>query len=81
MLFAIRNNPLTKASEYLKSRGIDADSLPQGSYWYDSLSNATVFTDTNNQLINRRIINPEEGKPKAKNNGTLNESIYSYNFV
>ncbi|MBS2101275.1 CHC2 zinc finger domain-containing protein, partial [Carboxylicivirga linearis] len=80
MLFAIRNNPITKASEYLKSRGIDAESLPQGSYWYDSLSNAIVFTDTNNQLINRRMINPEKGKPKAKNNGTLNESIYDKMF-
>ncbi len=80
MLFAIRNNPLTKASEYLQSRGIDAESLPQGSYWYDSLSNAIVFTDTNDKLINRRMINPEKGKSKARNNGTLNESIYDKMF-
>lgn len=76
MLYAIKSNPIEKAGNYLISRGIEAKSLPQRSYWYDSHSNAIVFTDTNNQLINRRMISPEKGDPKAKNYGTLNESIY-----
>lgn len=80
MLYAIKSNPLDKASAYLKSRSIDAKSLPQGSYWYDSHSNAIVFIDANNKLINRRMINPVKGKPKAKNHGTLNESIYDKMF-
>lgn len=80
MLYAIKSNPIKKASDYLNSRGIDAESLPHGSYWYDSHSDAIVFTDSDNRLINRRMINPEKGKPKAKNNGTLNESIYDKVF-
>ncbi len=77
MLFAIKNNPKETATDYLKSRGISfIDALPDDSYWYDSHADAIVFTDANNQLINRRMINPEKGKPKAKNNGTLNGSIY-----
>jgi len=80
MLYAIKSNPIEKASAYLKSRGIDAESLPQGSYWYDSHSNAIVFIDANNLLVNRRMIAADKGKPKAKNNGTLNESIYDKMF-
>lgn len=80
MLYAIKSNPIKKASAYLKSRGIDAESLPQGSYWYDSHSNAIVFIDANNLLVNRRMIAADKGKPKAKNNGTLNESIYDKMF-
>ena len=79
-LFAIKNNPTQKASDYLTSRGIDTKLLPKKSFWYDSLLNAIVFIDAKSQLINRRIINPKQGEPKAKNNGTLNESIYDSLF-
>ena len=80
MLYAIKTNPIKKASDYLKSREIDTESLPHGSYWYDSHSDAIVFTDSDNRLINRRMIKPEQGKPKAKNQGLLNESIYNKLF-
>ncbi len=79
-LFAIKNNPIDKASAYLHTRSIDTQLLPTESYMYDSHANAIVFVDANNQLINRRMIQAEQGKPKAKNQGLLNESIYDKLF-
>ena len=79
-IFAITNNPIHKATAYLKTRGIDTELLPLESYWYDTHANAIVFMDAQNQLINRRMLQPEQGKPKAKNQGLLNESIYDKLF-
>jgi hypothetical protein len=79
-LFAIKNNPIDKASTYIKARGINTKLLPSESYLYDSHANAIVFVDAKNQLINRRMIQPQQGKPKAKNQGLLNESIYDKLF-
>lgn len=75
-VFAIKNNPIHKATEYLTNRGIDVNKLPKESYWYDTHVNAVVFIDSLKQLLNRRMIAPVNGSPKAKNQGTLNGSIY-----
>ncbi len=80
MIFAIKNNPVEKATSYLQSRKIDTNLLPDGSYFYDKLQNSVVFLDSAQKLINRRIITPTPSTPKAKNIGTLNGSIYDALF-
>lgn len=78
--FAIKNNPKQNATEYLQSRDINTSLLPNDSYYYDSHTNAVVFIDAEHKLINRRMINPAMGYPKAKNQGSLNDSIYDKVF-
>ena len=75
-ILAIKNNPIDKATEYLKQRKINTSQLPKGSYWYDSVYDAVVFLDSEEKLINRRIIHPKNGNPKANNLGKVTESIY-----
>jgi hypothetical protein len=75
-VYAIKNNSRSKATLYLQSRNIDTTALPSTSYYYDSHSNAVVFLDSRQKLINRRMIIPASNMPKAKNTGSLNGSIY-----
>lgn len=79
-IYAITNNPIQTATEYLSKRNINTKALPKGSYYYDSLSKSVVFFDSESKLINRRIINPVNGSPKAKNQGKLTGSIYDKLF-
>lgn len=64
-IYAIRLNDKSKAIEYLKSRKIQVEKLNKTSFYYDSFTNAVIFIDTNEKLINKRFINPKVGKPKA----------------
>jgi hypothetical protein len=75
-IYAIKNNSRSKATLYLQSRNIDTLALPKTSYYYDSHSDAVVFLDSRQKLINRRMINPASNMPKAKNTGSLNGSIF-----
>lgn len=79
-LYAIKSNNNLKAQQYLESRHINTRILPKNSYYYDSLLNAVVFLDSEQRLINRRLITPEDGKPKALNKGVLNGSLYTKLF-
>ena len=65
-LNAICNNPKDKATKYLRSRGIDTDSLPDEAYCYDKFKNAVVFADSERVVLNRRLINPTQGESKAR---------------
>lgn len=74
-IYAIRNNNIHNATEYLKQRNINTDLLTKHSYYYDSLENSVVFIDSENKLINKRFINPDS-KPKAKNvNGSIIQNV------
>ena len=65
-IYAIKKNPKIPARNYLRdARKLDPAKLPPNSYYYDTYSEAVVFIDSRNQLINKRFINPEQGKPKA----------------
>jgi 5S rRNA maturation endonuclease (ribonuclease M5) len=76
-LYAIKNNPIGKAAEYLQSRSIDVSSLPKRSFYYDSLENAVVFFDSQNKLINKRLIAPISGtKAKFATGSQINNSLY-----
>ena len=79
-IYAIVHNPIQKATEYLEQRKINTRLLPDESYWYDTLPDAVVFMDSERKLINRRIIRPVNGSPKAKNQGRLINSIYDRSF-
>ncbi len=79
-IYAISQNPVEKAKEYLAQRKINDKLLPIGSYMYDSIHDAVAFVDSDKKLINRRMIRVAKGSPKAKNQGTLNGSIYDKLF-
>lgn len=64
-VYAIKQNDKSKAEDYLKSRMIDTSKLNGSTYYYDSYTNAVVFFDTSEKLINKRFIKPEENKAKA----------------
>lgn len=64
-IYAITKNSIQKATEYLQSRKIETEKLPQNSYLYDSYSNSIVFIDTEAKLINKRLFEPEKDKPKV----------------
>jgi len=63
---AIRNNPKEKASTFLNSRKINVDDLPNNAYYYDSFQNAVVFIDSEQNVLNRRLIEPLNGETKAR---------------
>ena len=65
-IFAIQKNDITKATIYLKNRGILVDQLPKNSYYYDSYEDAVVVFDSKRVLANKRLINPPS-KQKARN--------------
>lgn len=80
-IYAIRQNPKDKADEYLKSRAIEINHLPENSYFYDSIENAVVFIDNQEKLINKRFIN-QDGKLKARfvKGSTIKNAIYDKLF-
>ncbi len=82
-IYAISQNPIRLATEYLQSRNIDIKMLPVSSYHYDKLSNSVVFIDTENKLINKRIIKPEQGKPKVKQakGSILTNALYDKTYI
>ncbi|WP_010664403.1 CHC2 zinc finger domain-containing protein [Marinilabilia salmonicolor] len=85
-LYAIKNNSKTEAVSYLEhERSINANILPKGCFYYDSIRKAIVFPSHNEQLLNLRFLNPERGKSKAINltNGPLvrkKDCLYSACF-
>jgi len=79
-VFAIKENPLQKATRYLVSRKIKTKSLPKGSYYYDSWHKAVAFFDSEEKFINRRIIEPVNGSPKSWNKNGLKNCIYDKQF-
>jgi hypothetical protein len=75
-IYAIERNSKQKARQYLKDRSINVEGLPPGSFFYDSYYGAVAFVDSEKKLINRRLINPEKGKPKSINTGPVQGAIY-----
>jgi len=78
-IFSIKKNSIEKATDYLKSRSIETEKLPKESYFYDAYSNAIVFVDANQTLVNKRFIAPEQGKPKViqAKGSILGNSLYT----
>ncbi|MDA3952161.1 MAG: CHC2 zinc finger domain-containing protein [Bacteroidales bacterium] len=79
-VYAIKCNNIQKATNYLEQRHINTTVLPKHAYYYDSLQHAVIFFDSDEKLINKRLIEHENRNPKALNKGQLNESIYSALF-
>lgn len=83
MVYAIKNNEISKASEYLVSRKIEIDKISKGSYYYDSKENAVVFIDSLEKLINKRFISPGEKNITHKNasGSKILNAIYDKTFL
>lgn len=83
MVYAIKNNEISKASSYLVSRKIEVDKISKGSYYYDSKDNAIVFIDSLEKLINKRFISPGEKNISHKNasGSTILNAIYDKTFL
>ncbi len=65
-IYAIKQNSKIEATNYLKlKRSINCDELPNDAYYYDKYTNAVIFFDAKNQLINKRFIEPAQDKPKS----------------
>jgi len=81
-IYAIKRNGTQPATDYLKSRNIDTDKLPAESYFYDTYLKAVVFIDTDKQLINKRLIEPEPDKPKSvfAKNSSLKNALYAKTY-
>ncbi|PZX19999.1 Toprim domain-containing protein [Breznakibacter xylanolyticus] len=77
-VFAIQNNSKQLASQYLVSRGILVNELPEGAYYQsnneDKTVNRIVFIDSEKQLINSRKLTIEKGQ--YYNDGKLNNALY-----
>jgi hypothetical protein len=79
--FAIKNNALEPAKEYLRNRGINIDLLPPGSYYFDSIEKAVVFVDSDKILINKRLFEPKNGqKSKFVKGSTIKNALYDCIF-
>lgn len=78
-IYAIKQNDKTAALKYLESRSIDIQKLNEKSFYYDSYTNAVVFFDTEEKVINKRFIKPEPDKPKAINDkgSCTKDAIYT----
>jgi hypothetical protein len=81
-IYAIKKNAKNKATEYLQSRKINTEKLPIDSYFYDDYFESVVFIDSENKLINQRVINPEPDKPKVMQSkgSILNNALYDKTF-
>jgi len=80
-IYAIKKNSIAKATEYLNSRKVETDKLPKESYFYNSIENAVVFFDSDNQLINNRFITPENNlKVKMTKGSKLQNALYSKTY-
>jgi len=80
-IYAIKHNPIDKATEYLKSRTIQVELLPEQSYFYDVIENAVVFVDSKEKLINKRLINPNSNiKAKFVKGSNIKNAIYDKLF-
>ncbi len=85
-LFAIKNNPKDKATQYLTNeRKINLGNVPKSAYYYDSYYNAIVFISHNCNMLNYRMINPQKGQSKSINKllddkHRMNEALYVESF-
>jgi hypothetical protein len=77
IIFAIQNNDIKAAGNYLKTRGLDL-SIIRGFYNYDSLKHAVCFIDNANQLINYRCI--EENQKGFVKGSKIENAIFDKTF-
>ena len=81
-IFAIQQNDISNATEYLRKRGVKVDQLPKSSYYYDSYEDAVVFIDSTRILANKRLIKPENGaKAKFIKGSTIINTLYDCTFI
>jgi len=77
---------LKNSTEYLQSRGIKTDELPENTYYqaaaYQNLPEGVVFFDTEMRCLNKRYLNNNlpEGVKKAFTYGEMLNSVFDKTF-
>ena len=85
-VYAIKQNPKKDAHAYLRdARHLNPEKLPNNAFYYDTYSDAVVFFDEKEQLINKRLINPEKGKGKTKalmqKGSKITNALYTATYI
>ena len=78
---AIKSNTRDQGKSFLKSRHINTDLLPNNSYYYDSYLNAVVFLDSEEKVINRRLIAPKDGSKARMSKYSGYNPIYGSLYI